>query len=148
MLLVSTGAFAQSNVVAQWTDNNQSLTVQITDVPQAAPYYAGQLWAAMVGTEMNKTLKTENVEIHCSGANEANGPFAVCTLKLAASKTSELSDGLAYNFDIRDAEALSALAGFNQSEFSLTLRDNGGFQVGGSKVASIFAVWVDKDLIK
>lgn len=106
---------AKSNLAGVWINEGKTLSVQIVDDPSEAPFTAGELWNAMAGISRNKIIKTQNLELKCSGVLNNNGiAFGSCKLKVAKERIENLGSKPDYLFSVVDEEAIEILSKFNQ----------------------------------
>lgn len=113
VLAFGSPAYAKSNIVATWIDQDQTLSVQIVDDPRAAPFVAGEIWKAIRGNSSHKLVKTKNFELKCSGSSWPNGrSFGDCKIRVARSAV--ITQPGEINFAISKQEAQSALIEFEQ----------------------------------
>lgn len=113
LLFLGSSAYAKSNIAATWIDHDQVLSVRIVDDPSSSPYVAGEIWRAMRGTGKDRTIKTEQFELKCSGSVQTNGSsFGNCKIRVA--RDTVVTHPGQTNFAISKNEAQLALAEFEQ----------------------------------
>jgi hypothetical protein len=121
ILIIVRPAFADSTLSAVWISGGGVLTIDIKDDPSSPAFTAGEIWSWMT----NKSIKTDNFEVKCSGVRPIpiGSPYGSC--KIQIQKSTCVDNGSKLNCGIWKDEAVRALQGFVSSPEDILVHYSG-----------------------
>lgn len=152
LLMNSASAFATSSVGGSIDAQNKELYITVLDDPSSTPYDAASIWNSLVGTDSDKSIKTEHVEITCKTlfTQPQQDRFGSCQITVA--NVQDLSDS--FGVLVSGAEAKEILQLFVGRENPDFVRDV-NLELAGRKLwvtashtRGLFAVRISKSLVR